>query len=43
MGLDKEALDEIEDLTTEDIESLKEQFDPEVCLMFQLILVLFDF
>ncbi|XP_065063826.1 tropomodulin-2-like isoform X2 [Rhopilema esculentum] len=28
-GLDKEALDEIEDLTTEDLESLKQQFDPE--------------
>ena len=32
MGLDNNELQDIEELTQDELESLREQFDPEVCL-----------
>ena len=32
MGLDQEALDELDQLTAEELESLKSDFDPEVSI-----------
>lgn len=32
MGLNQDALDELDQLTAEELESLKSQFDPEVSM-----------
>lgn len=39
MGLNQDALDELDQLTAEELESLKSQFDPEVSMPSESLFV----